>query len=126
MTGHLETGKVGEDLAQETLLENGYTIISRNWRYKHLEIDFVAMDSQTLVFVEVKTRKNTRFGHPYEAVDWKKQQKLARAATIYLSQSSHKGETRFDIVSVILNDDILDKKDSGPQVKIIKDAFWPS
>ena len=126
MAEHLDTGHLGEDLAQEKLLANGYTIIARNWRYKHLEIDFIAKDKQILVFVEVKTRQNTRYGHPYEAVDWRKQQKLARAAQIFLARSNHQGEIRFDIVSVVLNEDLRSPKVSEPVIKLIKDAFWPN
>lgn len=119
MTQHLDTGRLGEDLAQEELLAQGYEIIARNWRYKNLEIDFIAKDQETLVFVEVKTRRTTRYGQPHESVDWKKQQKLARAANIYLQYSKYQGDIRFDIVSIILN---MPKT----ELSIIKDAFWPS
>lgn len=125
MAKHLDTGRKGEALAETALTEMGYQILERNWRHKHLEVDLIALEKGMLVFVEVKTRNDLRYGEPHEAIDWKKEQKLARAANIYLSQQSYKGEVRFDIVSVVLPQDVPAGLDIVPTVEVIRDAFWP-
>jgi|SRR5690554_6752354 len=116
---HLDTGKLGELIACEYLENKGYRIIHKGWRYKHLEVDVIIQDGPILVFVEVKTRSNDTYGSPYEAVDWKKQRRLDRAANIYISMIKHVGDIRFDIISVLINDV------KNPEITHIKDAFWP-
>lgn len=116
---HLDTGKLGEVIACEYLEKKGYQIVHKGWRYKHLEVDIIIYDGPVLVFVEVKTRLKDTYGLPYEAVDWKKQRKLDRAANIYISQKKHEGDVRFDIVSVLIN------KVQNPEIIHIEDAFWP-
>ena len=123
---HLLKGRRGEDLAEETLRAHGYRIIARNWRYRHLEVDFVAEDKGILVFVEVKTRNEISFGLPFESVNHTKERRLARAATAYINQHSHRGEIRFDIVSVVLSQDVPGGITLRPEVRLIKDAFWPT
>src|SRR5690554_169549 len=125
MAKHLVKGRSGEDLAEETLQANGYRILARNWRYKRLEVDFVADDNGILTFVEVKTRNEASFGMPFEAVNWKKERLLARAATAYIAQHSYRGDIRFDIVSVILPESLPGGRSMPPEVQLIKDAFWP-
>jgi putative endonuclease len=116
---HLDTGKLGETIACEYLEKNGYRIIHKGWRHKHLEVDVIIQDGPILVFVEVKTRSNDTYGLPFEAVDWKKQKKLDRAANIYISKAKHVGDVRFDIISILINE--IQK----PEITHIKDAFWP-
>ena len=113
-------GKEGERIAVQLLKQQGYNVVCLNWRYKHLEIDIVARDGDRLVFVEVKTRADKNFGMPYEAVDWVKQGRLARAAERYIMLHRHTGEIRFDIVSVLYSAQ-QDRYDA----ELIKDAFWP-
>lgn len=120
MAKHIHTGRKGEEVAGLLLKEKGYRLICRNWRYKHLEVDFIAMDLDVLVFVEVKTRSNLDYGMPYEAVGEVKQAKLVRAADIYLRQSGYVGEIRFDIVSIHYSE-----KEQAYRSQVIKDAFWP-
>lgn len=120
MAKHLETGKWGEDLAYTVLDEHKYTILHRNWRFKRLEVDFIAVDQGTLVFVEVKTRNDYTYGCPSEAVGFAKQRTLARAAAIFLGGHPKYTEIRFDIITVIKNNE--NKKIA---VDLIKDAFWP-
>lgn len=120
MYEHLKTGRNGEGIAVQLLSERGYRIVCLNWRYKHLEIDIVAEDGDQLVFVEVKTRSDSRFGMPYEAVDWVKQGRLARAADRYIAAHRYQGEVRFDIVSVVYS-----QSDNAYEAQLIKDAFWP-
>jgi len=119
MAEHILTGEKGEQQALRYLLGLGYQLEARNWRYKHLEVDLIMRDGEVLVFVEVKTRASGTYGLPYEAVDWQKQRKLARAATIFIGQQKHQGEIRFDVVSILMND----QKEFN--LRHIKDAFWP-
>lgn len=125
MAKHLTTGSRGEDIAEETLLAQGYRILERNWRFKHLEVDLIARDGSILVFVEVRTRNDSQYGLPYESIGRQKEQKLARAANIYLSQQGYDGEIRFDVVSVILPQNLPSGIVFEPEVIVIKDAFWP-
>lgn len=125
MAKHLHTGKHGEQLAADTLIARGYRILERNWRFQHLEVDLIAMDQEILTFIEVKTRNDLRYGDPHEAIDWKKEKRLARAASAYMKQIRHQGEIRFDIVSIIYPQDIPGNFKIEPTVEVIQDAFWP-
>lgn len=118
MPDHLNIGRDGEDIAAAYLQKNGYTILAKNWRHRHLEIDVVAIDESILVFVEVKTRSSAAFGMPYESVSTAKQEKLSRAAMHYIEENGYEGEIRFDVVSILMGT----KK---PNLRLIKDAFWP-
>lgn len=119
MATHLMTGSKGERAALDYLLQAGYRLKHQNWRYKHLEVDLIMIDGPILVFVEVKTRSTAHFGQPYEAVSWQKQQKLSKAATIFIRQHRYEGEIRFDVVSILVD------QEQQHQIKHIKDAFWP-
>ena len=111
-----ETGVVGEQIAARWLIEQGYTIIDKNYRYGHNEIDIVAMEGGELVIVEVKTRTNTAFGSPEEAVNLEKRKILMRLANRYVRHHHWQGNTRFDIVAITM-------KEGEPQIKLIKNAF---
>src|ERR1035437_8895236 len=89
-----QTGKKGEEQAIAFLRALGYQILHVNWRYKHLEIDIIAQDSDFLVIVEVKTRKNADFGEPETFVTKKKQQKIIRATHQYIVQHTIESELR--------------------------------
>lgn len=115
---HLALGEKGEQLAADFLFKKGYTIAERNWRNVHEEIDIIALYNQTLVIAEVKTRSTSAFGEPEMAVTLLKQKKLARAAEVYLEKTGHKGEMRFDVISVILNE-------NETRITHIEDAFYP-
>lgn len=113
-----KTGSRGEDMAVLFLEKQGYTVLDRNYRRRFGEIDIVAEEGGVLVFIEVKARKNNRYGNPFEAVDVRKQKKLSRMAQDYISR--HKMEdrpARFDVVAVRLN------PDSRSEVELIRDAF---
>lgn len=116
---HLETGRSGEAEAYRFVQKIGYQILEINWRYKHLEVDIIAMDKDVLVFIEVKTRRSLKYGLPFEAVGYRKQQKLSRAANLYISYKKHQGDIRFDIIS------ILSVPNEKMAVEHIQDAFWP-
>ena len=68
MASHLEIGKAGEKLAEEYLIQHGYTILPRNWRHGHDELDLIATKNDLLRFVEVKYRSSNHHGHPEDAV----------------------------------------------------------
>ena len=95
-------GKWGEDCAADYLQRNGYTIIDRDWKSGHRDIDIVAADTNgTTVFVEVKTRRNRLFGDPEEAVDYQKLQSLQSAMNHYIKYRHINGEVRLDIITVV-------------------------
>jgi putative endonuclease len=109
-------GRRGEDLACRFLEEKGYHIIARNYRTRTGEVDIIARDGAALVFVEVKTRGSKRFGHPFEAVTFRKRQQLTRVALEYISRNAHYDqEARFDVVGIIT--------EGGDKIELIRNAF---
>jgi putative endonuclease len=95
-----ETGAGGEQRAVEYLKQRGYTIIERNWRSPHGELDIVASSKQELVFVEVRTLETANYGFPEESVGRDKQRKLAQLAAAYLQQCQHEGDWRIDVIAI--------------------------
>jgi putative endonuclease len=94
-------GRYGEDVAARHLHESGLEILARNWRCREGEIDIVARERDVLVICEVKTRRSTAFGAPYDAVTYRKAEKLRRLACHWLAEHPGGGcEVRFDVVSV--------------------------
>ncbi len=113
-------GVVGEDLACEALRQRGYGILCRRYRTRLGEIDIVAEDGATLVFIEVKTRTGAGFGGAAAAVGLRKQRQVARMAADFLARNQV-GERpcRFDVVAV-------DLTPAGAQVEIYTHAFQVS
>ncbi|MBI4691505.1 MAG: YraN family protein [Nitrospirae bacterium] len=109
-------GSKGEDLAASFLKDKGYRIIARNYKTPVGEIDIIAEDRGTLVFIEVKTRSNNSFGYPFEAVDARKRQKLKNLALLYLKKQKRDCAVRFDVLSIYISEG---KED----IEHIKDAF---
>jgi putative endonuclease len=106
----------GEDLAVTFLKKKGYRIRDRNYRTPLGEMDIIAEDGGTLVFVEVKTRADRSFGLPFEAVDHKKREKLRKVALYYLKNCCKKDvPSRFDVLSIQTGD--------RTEVEHIIDAF---
>lgn len=105
-------GRLGEEYAVDLLQERGYKIIDRNFRNKFGEIDIIALDNDTLVFVEVKTRNSKKFGNPYEAVGSAKIKKIKNMGSLY--KRINKGlpeKMRIDVVSLLTKDNkILEEK----------------
>jgi putative endonuclease len=94
-------GKAGEDRAVTALERRGYAILARRYRTRHGEIDIVARDGETLVFVEVKARATAEFGTAAEAVTERKQRKLIAMATDYLARNRVTNTAcRFDVVAI--------------------------
>lgn len=119
MPNNTQKGNEGEEIARAHLLKLGYTILEKNWRHKHLEIDVIASINNTLVIVEVKLRANAFFGNPEEFVTLSKQKKLIKAADFYIKENNVNCEARFDIVSVIQNAYEL-------KVEHFEGAFYPT
>ena len=101
MAAHNELGKWGEDLAAEYLQEKGYLIIERDWKSGHRDLDIVAQDSDTIVFVEVKTRRNRLFGEPEEAIDYQKRKSLQSAINHYVNYRHINSNIRVDVITVV-------------------------
>src|SRR6267154_2583650 len=94
-------GKTGEDLASGELERRGYAIVARRYRCRGGELDIIARDGPTLVFVEVKARDSRAFGDAAEAVTWRKQQRIVRLATEYVMRHHFTDDPcRFDVVSI--------------------------
>lgn len=102
MAIHIETGRKGEDVAEEFLIQQGYEILARNWRTSLGELDIIAKKDDFLVIVEVKTKSSLAFGNPEEAVNYRKQRQLVNMADVYIRQKNINLETRFDVISVVL------------------------
>lgn len=98
---HLQLGAWGEGLAAAYLSEKGYIILERDWRSGHRDIDIVARNDEYLIFVEVKTRRNSDFGDPVTAVDNQKMRNLQRAINHYIRYRHVNLPIRFDIISII-------------------------
>lgn len=95
-------GDSGEKIAVKYLRKNGYRIVEQNYRNRLGEIDIIAVERKTIVFVEVKTRRSIRFGNPKWAVTPKKQQKISMVALQYLKEQKKFGQpARFDVVSIM-------------------------
>ncbi|MFN3480237.1 MAG: YraN family protein, partial [Thermodesulfovibrionales bacterium] len=86
------------------LKEKGFKIIMRNFKTPLGEIDIIAEDRETLVFIEVKTRSDDSFGFPFEAVDGRKRERMRRIALLYLKNLGKERPARFDVISVEMKD----------------------
>lgn len=95
-----QQGKRGEALATEFLRKKGYAIVAKNYRYRRSEVDMIACREGTLVFVEVKLRKNVAFGHPEAFVDEQQARRITEAAAHYVLETDWEGGIRFDIVAI--------------------------
>ena len=114
MINRRATGMENEQRAVKYLEAQGYTILERNFRCRTGEIDIVAEDGYTLVFVEVKYRSSSAYGEPEEAVDFRKQRKICRTADYYrlTYRTAPERPCRFDVVAI-----------TGGKIRLIKNAF---
>lgn len=114
-----ELGFLGETLAEGFLRKRGYRIIEKNFRCRLGEIDLIARERKSLVFIEVKLRKSLRYGLPEAAIDFFKKRKIIRAALWYMmSRNLADAPARFDVVTVR-----IDNEDRTARVRLIRDAF---
>ena len=107
----IDLGKEGEDIAAEFLIKKNFNILERNYRYGHGEIDIIAEDGETLVFVEVKTRNTLEFGHPEISVTKGKLNQIKKIAEAYLFEKEiDDKECRLDVVAILKMSGVLEIK----------------
>lgn len=118
MAKHNILGFNGEQIAAEYMKGQGFTILHRNWRSGHKELDLVTTKDNLLVVIEVKTRYNDIYGLPQEAVDDRKIRKIISATDSYIRLFSIDMQVRFDIITIILGEKSF-------KIEHIEDAFFP-
>ena len=112
-------GDRGERAAVRYLKKQGFRIIAKRYRNSYGEVDIIAQDGKTTVFVEVKTRTSTNDGQPFEAVDLRKQEKITRIALAWLKKHGRLEQpARFDVVSILWPD-----TRGEPQIQHFRNAF---
>ncbi len=116
MAIHNELGKKGEQLAVDYLLEKGYKILEKNYRYLKAEVDIIAQQENTLAVVEVKTRSSDVFGNPQDFVNPKKIKLLVSAIDAYVTSKDLEVEVRFDIIAIL-------KEENEFKIEHLEDAF---
>ncbi len=107
MTRQTDTGRAGEAFVAGRLERAGYRILDRNWRVRGGELDLVALDGETLVFVEVKVRTGDRFAAADDSLDWRQLGRLMVAAERYIERNAEHADRiwRVDLVAVTLAGD---------------------
>lgn len=113
-----DTGNKGEDIAAQYIVEHGYIILERNWRYKYWEVDIIASKKNKLHFFEIKTRTNERFGKPEESIRHDKMRSLKNAAEEYLYQHPEWKYIQFDVLSIQL------RFDEVKEIFLIEDVYF--
>ncbi len=114
----LPLGRIGENLALDYLKKKKFRIVEKGFRFQRGEIDLIAWDGETLVFVEVKTRSGALFGRPEESVTPAKRIQIRNLALGYLAKRRLEGVAcRFDVVAVWAG------RDGSPRLEHFKDAF---
>lgn len=117
MAEHNELGKLGEQIAVDFLIQNGYEIKERNWRFKKAELDIIVQKENTLVLVEVKTRSTDDFGDPQDFLKPKQKKLLITAMDQYVSTKELDVEVRFDVIAII-------KNEKQTIIEHLEDAFF--
>ena len=101
MNRHINTGKLGEQVALNYLTEKGYNVLETNYRNKIGEVDIIAYDNDILAFIEVKTRMGNDYGYAYESVNSRKQKKIANTSLMYIQKNKlYDVQVRFDVIEV--------------------------
>jgi putative endonuclease len=100
MAKHIQTGKLGEALALDFFVNKAYTILEKNWRYAHWEVDIIASKNDILHFIEIKTRRTKNYGLPEQQVGAKKMEHLVNAAEAYLHAHPKWKRIQFDILAI--------------------------
>ncbi len=112
-------GGAGEEAAEDFLEQLGYVVVARGERDRLGEIDLIAVDGRTVVFVEVKSRRSHEAGHPVEAISDHKQRRMSRLATMFLQRYQLTDcSARFDVVAITWPDE-----SETPQIEHIRNAF---
>lgn len=115
-----ELGRWGEGIAAKHLRKKRYALVTTNYRCRFGEIDLIVENREFIVFVEVKLRKNANFAQAKEFVDYHKQERLKKAALVYLAQNETEKQPRFDVVEVYAPDGVMTRK---PEICHLEDAF---
>lgn len=118
MAQHNELGVHGEKLAINFLESKGYSILEKNWRFKHEEIDLITKQGAELVIVEVKTRTEVNFDQVRELISESKIRHLIEAAEAYIMKTQFEGDCRFDVI-------LISNPYSDPKFNHIEHAFMP-
>lgn len=98
---HIQMGIWGEELATAYLRDKGYIILERDWHSAHRDIDIIALEGDTIVFVEVKTRRSRDFGDPLQAIDFNKRHHLQQAINHYIKSHKTDSPYRLDIITIV-------------------------
>lgn len=112
-------GVAGEEVARQFLERQGWVVMSHRFRVGRLEVDLIARNGSLVAFIEVKTRRGTAFGSPFEAVTWQKKREITRVAQGWMDRFGRPGDVyRFDVIGVTM---------AGPvtSVQHVADAFRP-
>lgn len=117
MAQHNELGNKGEALAVEYLLNKGYDILERNYRFGKAEVDIIAQFKETLAVIEVKTRSTSDFGNPQDFVKPKQIKNLVKAVDEYVIKNNLEVEVRFDIIAIV-------KQEHSFVIEHLEDAFF--
>ncbi|MGD1892805.1 MAG: YraN family protein [Cyclobacteriaceae bacterium] len=115
-TSQQKTGRRGEDIAVDYLAHKGFKLVARNFRYRRAEVDLIVQKNKLLVFVEVKTRRDTDFGFPETFVSPEQAELIIAAADHYVREHNWEGLIRFDIVAITLEPDL--------KIEHFEDAFY--
>ncbi|MDO6596534.1 YraN family protein [Oceanihabitans sp. 2_MG-2023] len=117
MAQHNELGEKGEQLAVDFLLQNGYQIMERNYRFQKAEVDIIAKQKDTLAIVEVKTRSTKDFGNPQDFLKPKQIQRIVKAVDQYVTTNKLDVEVRFDIIAIV-------KTGNTFEIEHLENAFY--
>lgn len=117
MAEHNTLGQLGEDLAADFLLKNGYQILERNWRFRKAEVDLIAHKENIVAIVEVKTRTSADFGNPQDFVKPKKIKLLVNAVNEYIVAKNLDVTVRFDIIAILI-------QGNQKNIEHLEDAFY--
>ena len=117
MAQHNELGKKGEQLAVDFLLESGYEIVARNYRFDKAEVDIIAKHKDLLAIIEVKTRSTADFGNPQDFVKPKQIKNLVKAVDEYVTVNDLDVEVRFDIIAIT-------KENKTYKIEHLENAFY--
>lgn len=117
MARHISTGQLGEKMAIDFLKRGGFVILHQNWRFSHWEVDVIASKDNVLHFIEVKTRRNKKFGFPEEDVSDKKLNNLIDASEEYQFQYPGWKRIQFDILAINLH------RSGEPDFFFIEDVY---
>ena len=109
-------GRTGEDLAAQWLSEKGFSVLQRNWRHGRYEVDIVAGRQGILHFIEVKSRRTTRYGYPEQSVSQKKLGNMMRGASGWLHRWPAFHRVQYDVLSIIL------RNGTAPEYMLFEDV----